>query len=191
MLPVKNDRFNILFVGRIEGRKVLISRLRAIAKVKRDDRAVTVVGDGPLKNEVVEYVGKAGLGTQVYFAGRISDKELPAYYRGADIFCSPATHGESFGIVLLEAMASGLPIVAFANTGYTETLKNYPRKDALVKPRDVNALAASIAELVDDKNLCSKLGSFGLLEAKKFAWPKVAQEVEGFYQKVRQAQLLD
>lgn len=184
MRPVPNNCVNILFVGRIEERKGLIYLLQAISKLQRNDLAVTVVGDGPLKDEATGYVVNSGLSGQVQFVGRVSDAQLPAYYRGADVFVSPATHGESFGIVLLEAMASGLPIIAFANTGYAETLKNYPWGGTLIKPRDVDALAASIKKLVDYPTLRANLSEFGLLEAEKFAWPKIATRINEFYQKV-------
>lgn len=184
--PCRDNQINLLFVGRIEKRKGLIFLLQAIAHLSNlPDLALTIVGDGPLKKECQEYVSKHQLSKRVFFVGRVSDEELPAYYRGADLFVAPATHGESFGIVLLEAMASGLPLVAFANTGYAQTLKNYPWKGALVKPGDIQALANSIQQLVRNQALREQLASFGIQEAQKYAWPKIAQRIESFYQRCR------
>lgn len=185
MRPVSNNLINILFVGRIEERKGLIYLLKAYHQLRQTHPrvALTIVGSGPLKWECQEYVRENDL-AEVHFAGRVSDAALPAYYRGAGIFCSPATHGESFGIVLLEALASGLPIVAFANTGYADTLKDYPWKDGLVPPRDVDALAASLGRLIDDESLRADLAEFGLKEAQNFAWPTVAEQILDFYEEV-------
>src|SRR3972149_6421456 len=115
--PGERRRINILFVGRLEERKGLIYLLKASRRLQGSPRLI-IVGEGPQKQDLQAFVLDKKI-PEVYFEGHVSPQKLPAYYRTADIFCSPATHGESFGIVLLEAMASGLPIVAFFNTGST------------------------------------------------------------------------
>lgn len=114
--------------------------------------------------------------------GYVSDKDLPSYYATSDIFCSPATKGESFGMVLLEAMASKVPIVAAANDGYKEILKEV-EKECLVKTEDVGDLAFKLKRLIKDKSLRKKLGEWGEHEAEKYSWDKIGRQVLEFYKK--------
>ena len=178
-----DEKINILFVGRLEQRKGLTFLLQALADVRNERLRLIVVGDGPLRKDCERFAEKKGL--DVFFEGEVSDTDLPSYYRSADIFCSPAIHGESFGIVLLEAMASGLPIVAFANIGYKELLADYPLKKLLPAPKDVEGLAHALNLLAKDKKLREKLGLWGRKKAQRYSWKKVSREVLDYYQKVR------
>lgn len=176
-----NDgKINILFVGRLELRKGLVYLLRAFSLLNDNRLRLIVVGDGPMREECEKFAQKKKL-ENVSFEGEISEEKLPLYYRSTDIFCSPAPHGESFGIVLLEAMASGRPVVAFANAGYRELLKNYPSQRLLAKPKDVEELAKAIKTLVQDKDLRLELGHWGREKAKSYSWNKVSQEIIRFY----------
>ena len=91
-------------------RKGLPTLLEAYGQLRRarGDARLVIVGDGPMRWGYESQVAAMGI-PDVEFAGRVSSEELPRYYASADIFCAPATGGESFGIVLLEAMASGCP----------------------------------------------------------------------------------
>lgn len=176
----QDKKTNILFVGRLEGRKGLMYLLRAFSQLKNQNSRLIVVGDGPMKEGYKKFVRQKKL-VNVDFEGEVSANDLPFYYRTADIFCSPAPHGESFGIVLLEAMASGLPLVAFANPGYKELLFDYPAKRLLPKPKDVEGLTRALKLLVKDKELQEKLGHWGREKAKQYSWKKVSGEILNFY----------
>src|SRR6185437_812120 len=112
---LRDDKVNILFVGRLEKRKGLGDLLRAyrFMKLRVPRSRLIVVGDGPLRNSVESYVARHRL-PDVVLAGYVPDSVKPRYYNTADIFCEPATGAESFGIVLLEAM------VLFIDTAATE-----------------------------------------------------------------------
>ena len=98
---------------------------------------------------------------------------------------SPAIYGESFGIVLVEAMACGIPVVAFANEGYKEVLKKGKGERFLVKPKDYKTLAKKLEILIKNKELRKEMGEWGQIEAKKYSWPKIADQVLDFYELCR------
>src|SRR5690348_5342236 len=104
---------NILFVGRFEPRKGVLDLLKAYRGLRKngvEDVRLLLVGGGPQEREARRYVATRRL-QNVEFLGRVSDDERNQLFRTADVYCSPATGRESFGIVLLEAMAAGAPIV--------------------------------------------------------------------------------
>lgn len=175
-----DGKINILFVGRLEGRKGLMYLLRAFSQLETQNSRLVVVGDGPMRSEYEKFVKRRKI-DHVSFEGEVSAADLPLYYRTADIFCSPAPYGESFGIVLLEAMASGLPLVAFANPGYKELLYDYPNRKLLPKPKDIDGLVFALKLLAQDQNLRRELGHFGREKAKEYAWKKVSGEILNFY----------
>lgn len=107
-------------------------------------------------------------------------KDLPRYYATADIFCSPATGQESFGIVLLEAMASGVAIAASDIPGY-RTIVNTAREGILVPPRDPGELARAIVALARDEKLRREFGAAGRKQALRYDWPIVARRLESVY----------
>ncbi|PIP23962.1 MAG: hypothetical protein COX90_00190 [Candidatus Nealsonbacteria bacterium CG_4_10_14_0_2_um_filter_38_17] len=179
-----NDaKINILFIGRIEKRKGLLYLLKAykILIKKFSNLRLIVVGKGDLEKECKEWANENKL-TEVYFEGEKSGKELPSYYATCDIFVSPAIFGESFGIVLLEAMASGKPFVGFANRGYSQLMKRKPGEKFLAEPKDYKELASKIEILIKDENLRKKMGEWGREEAEKYSWPKIADQVLAFYE---------
>ena len=187
-IPSKITKFadgkvNILFLGRIEERKGLIYLLRAYnileSKYKNKIRLI-VVGDGPLKGECQEYV-KANKLSNVVFENKTDEGGAPDYYRACDIYCSPAIYGESFGIVLVEAMATGKPVVAYSNAGYKTVLQGGKGSRFLVKPKDIRGLANKLELLVKSEKLRKEMGDWGLKECQKYAWPKIADQVLNFY----------
>ena len=112
--------------------------------------------------------------------GGVSSEDLPRYYQAADIFCSPATSGESFGMVLLEAMASGKPIVASNIEGYSSVMSNGD-EGLLVPPKDEEALAEALMSLIEDSSLREKLGTNGSLKAPKYDWSVVTEKILNYY----------
>lgn len=177
-----DQKINILFIGRIEERKGLIYLLMAfkILKEKFPQLRLIVVGDGPEKLKCEEFVRKNNL-KEVYFEGEKTGKEIPSYYSTADIFVAPSIFGESFGIVLIEAMAAGKPVVAFANEGYKTVLKEGKGKKFLVTPRDYKGLAKKIELLIKNPKLRKEMGQWGRKEAEKYSWPKIADQILDFY----------
>ena len=177
-------RINILFLGRIEERKGLIYLLKAykILKKKYDNIRLIIVGDGPLKNECQEYVQINRL-KDVFWEGEQTGKMVAQYYSTCDIYCSPAIYGESFGIVLLEAMASKKPLVAFDNKGYKELLKGTRGEEFLATSRDENDLALKLGKLITNEKLRKEMGEWGLKEVEKYSWETVADRVLNFYKK--------
>jgi len=184
----KDGNFNILFVGRLEKRKGLIYLLRAflLLQKKHYNLRLIVVGDGDQRENCELFVAAKKV-QNVIFCGAVSSKDLPRYYATADLFVSPATHGESFGIVLLEAMACGASVLGFANNGYQGVLKE-KAADCLAEPRNVWELAEKMAGLLKDEKKREELREWGLKEVKKYSWPKVAEKVLDFYEEILKKQ---
>ena len=182
--PIKefdDGRINLLFVGRMEKRKGLRYLLSAYAELKWDypELRLIVVGPGEPDDESQRLMGERSL-TDVVFTGRVSNEALPAYYQAADIFCSPATGGESFGMVLLEAMAAGVPTVATAISGYREVV-THGVDGLLSTPSDPIAFARAIRTLIEDPNLRAQMGAAGQIKAHGYRWSEVANRVLDFY----------
>src|SRR5438876_2698098 len=184
---LRDDNLNILFVGRLEKRKGLGDLLRAYrAMGSRVPRVrLIIVGDGPLRGRVESYIARHRL-ANVVMAGYVPDSVKPRYYNSADIFCAPATGAESFGIVLLEALASGLPVVATEVPGYMSVLE--PGRDSItVPPKNWRELAASLVILARDPQLRTRLADYALEKARRYSWKLVASEVVEIYQDARKA----
>jgi phosphatidylinositol alpha-mannosyltransferase len=183
--PIKNfanGKLNILFVGRLEKRKGighLISAC-AILKKKLPNFRLIVVGPGTrLRPGYQEQAKELNL-DDVVFTDFVPDFELPEYYRTADICCAPATGGESFGIVLLEAMACGKPVIASNIEGYA-TVLNHNEEGLLVPPGNEEALAEAILSLSENRSLREQMGAKGKVKAKEYSWGNVAHQVIDFY----------
>ena len=176
-----DNKRNILFVGRFEKRKGAKFLLRAIPFIRErhPNTRFIFVGDGPLRAGFQRFVERHGW-QDVVFSGYVSDEMLPRYFASADIFCSPAIGGESMGIVLLEAMAAGKPVVASNIEGYA-TVINDGSDGLLVPPRDSEALAASISHLLESDTLRRRFITTGLQKAREYAWPQVAGQVLDYY----------
>ena len=177
-----DDKLNILFVGRLERRKGLDYLLRAFVKVKEHIPNVRLIVVGPgtrLRSKYEKFIKDMKL-ADVVCTDFVSSADMPAYYRSADIFCAPATGGESFGIVLLEAMASGKPVVASDIDGYSGLLA-HGEDGLLVPPRDEDALAVALLTLLNDESLRYRMGTKGRAKAEEYSWVHVAQQVMDYY----------
>jgi len=172
---------NILFVGRFEPRKGLLDLLKAYRILRKTgcECRLLLVGGGPQEREARRYVATRRL-PGVEFLGRVSDDEKTQLFRTTDVYVSPATGRESFGIVLLEAMASGAPIVASDIHGYKGVVRR-GREGLLVPPHDPKQLAASIGRLLRDQDLAAEMSAAGLLRAEEFSWPRVTAKVDEYY----------
>jgi len=180
-LPQYTDRPNILFVGNFVGRKGFVNLVEAFPLVKKTVPSVRfiAVGDGVLRSRYEKKL-KGQMGQDVIFTGRVSSQELPNYYATAQVYCTPATSRESFGIVNLEAMAAGAPVVASDISGY-RCLLGKTKAAILIRPNDVRALADALIKVISDPVLAKTMSEAGRCEAKKYCWETVAGQVEQVY----------
>lgn len=178
----KDDMLNILFVGRLEKRKGFKYLLAAYKRVKKEypqSRFIVVCPPGRLCKKYDKIAQRQNI-RDIVFTGYVSDEDLPRYYKTADIFCAPATGWESFGVVLLEAMAMSKAIVASNIPGYAGLI-THGEEGLLVKPRDEKALADAILVLLKDKQMRQRMGENGSKKAKEYSWDIIAQKVMDYY----------
>jgi phosphatidylinositol alpha-mannosyltransferase len=181
-----DGKLNLLFVGRLEKRKGLRYLLGAYSRLRWEfpNLRLIVVGPGTPDKDSYRIMGERGL-TDVVFVGGVPYPELPRYYQAAHIFCAPATGKESFGIVLLEAMAAGTPIVASNIEGYAAVLKD-GGPALLARPRDEESLAEAIRHYLLNPELRERMGSLGPDYAQRFRWERVAAQVLDLYHELLQ-----
>jgi phosphatidyl-myo-inositol alpha-mannosyltransferase len=172
---------NILFVGRFEERKGLLHLLKACRLLRRDGRScrLLVVGNGPQEREVRRYIATRRM-TGVELLGRVSEEDKARWFATSDVYVSPATGQESFGIVLLEAMAAGDAIVCSDIHGYKGVV--HRGEQALLVPRrDPRALADAIGRLLDDVPFRERMAASGRARAVEFGWDRVTARVDDYY----------
>jgi phosphatidylinositol alpha-mannosyltransferase len=188
VLPIEkfcDGKLNILFVSRLEKRKGLNYLLGAFNQVKREipNSRLIIVGPGTrLRRKYEKEVMRSGL-KDVIFIGFVPYEELPRYYKTADVFCAPATGRESFGIILLEAMAVGKPIVASDIDGYASVV-THNVDGLLVPPADKEVLARALISLLADGALRREMGARGRVKALRYSWEHIAQDVLNYYIRV-------
>lgn len=175
---------NILFVGRLEKRKGLKYLLSAYSQLKWDWPKIRliVLGTGKLDKESTQIVGSRRL-DDIIFIDWVNNSTKIRYFKTCDIFCSPAIGNESFGIVLLEAMASGKPIIASDIPGYKSVLENN-KQGLLVPPKDDLAIASSISKLLENPSLCTELGQNGIVKAKEYDWNIIGNKINNYYNNI-------
>jgi phosphatidylinositol alpha-mannosyltransferase len=181
--PIENLRdgkLNILFVGRAEKRKGLNFLLEAYPLIKHEIPQSRLVIVGPETRQKYEHVARKMALEDVVFTDYVPNEDLPAYYQTADVFCSPATGGESFGIILLEAMAASKAIVASSIDGYA-SLISAGIEGLLVPPKDITALANAIIGLLRDEPKRREMGSHGRQKAEQYSWPNIAKMINEYY----------
>ena len=173
------DGPTIFFLGRHEPRKGLEVLLAALADLPADVR-LWVGGDGPQTEELQERYGHDG---RIEWLGRISDDERSARMRGCTVYCSPSVRGESFGMVLLEAMASGCALVASDLDGHRNVASD--GVDALLAPvGDAAALAKALRRVLDDESLRTELVEGGRRRAEQLSMAHLAERYEATYRRV-------
>ncbi len=177
----KDDKLTIVFLGRLVERKGCMHLLRALTRLHEQHHLervrVLICGKGPLEAELRAYVKNHRLGAIVHFVGFVPESEKANYLATADIAVMPSTGGESFGIVLIEAMAAGAKVVLGGdNVGYRSVIG--PRPEQLVNPNDTNKFAKTLQHFIVN----------GQSRQKAFQWQ--SQYVEQFDVRVVGKQLL-
>lgn len=170
----------VLFVGRADGRKGLAVLLRAFPEVLEavPEARLVIVGTRPTDVRVPKK-----LLSSVEVRGVVGGEELIRTMHAASVLCAPSTGSESFGMVLLEAMAAGLPVVASDIPGYDSVVTDGD-DGMLVPPGDPGALAGALTELLRDPSRRARLSEAGLATARRYDWRRVAGEIEGVYLEV-------
>jgi phosphatidylinositol alpha-mannosyltransferase len=181
----RDGRPNILFVGRYnESRKGLKYLLRAFSLVRQEFPMARLIVVGPgtprrFEREIDRYELE-----NVEFLGPVSKQMLPSLYATCDVFCAPSTGRESFGIVLLEAMASGKPVVATNIRGYAAVVR-HGIDGLLVERKNPEALAIALVHVLADDALRDRFGQAGRRRAEDHSWPVVAKRVLETYERTR------
>jgi phosphatidylinositol alpha-mannosyltransferase len=187
----QDERPTILFVGRLEPRKGFKYLLHAFPYVRQviPNARMIVVGAYSREDKEPHVMWARQNKVQgVRFVGPVTEEDLPRYYRSCDVFCAPSTGFESFGIVLLEAMASGAPIVASDITGYRQVLR-HEEEGLLVEPENEQALAQALITLLQNPQRRRQMGQRGMARAATYSWDRVARQVLCFYEEVRTQKL--
>ncbi|MGB6770674.1 MAG: glycosyltransferase family 4 protein [Candidatus Dormiibacterota bacterium] len=181
------DRRTILFLGRLEERKGLGTLLDAYQLLRqvRADCQLVVAGDGSLRRGYERRVEEEGI-PDVRFCGFIAEAEKPGYFTAADIYCAPNTGKESFGVILLEAMASGRPVVATAIDGFRQVITDGD-EGLLVAPGNEAQMAEVLARLLDNPALRLQMAARGRVAAEGYAWPLIADRVLSVYESALRA----
>jgi phosphatidylinositol alpha-mannosyltransferase len=176
--PWPTEGPTIFFIGRHEPRKGLATLLGAVSRLPSSTR-LWVAGDGP---QTAALTAATASEPRVEWLGRISDEEAASRLRGADVFCAPSIHGESFGVVLLEAMAAHTPIVATDLPGYRAVA--HPGCHAvMVRPGDPDALADALTQVLTQPAFAARLADAGEARAQEFGMDRLADRYVALYQR--------
>ena len=177
--PGRRDRRSrsVLFLGRHEERKGLDVLLEAMAELP-SDVSILIGGTGPDSPRLRD---RYGGDPRVVWLGQVSEATKLELLHRSSVLCAPSRHGESFGVVLLEAMAAGLPVVASDLPGYRE-LSNDGTAARLVPPGDPAALARELIRVLSDDHLADSLRTAGLHQARRFSLDALAERYVEIYE---------
>lgn len=173
----------ILFVGRLEKRKGVKYLIQAYAKLrnKRDDIELIIAGDGADRKKLEQFVADKNL-PGIQFLGSVSEDKKLELLQTCSLFCSPALYGESFGIVLLEAMATGIVTIAGDNPGYKSVMKD-KGAISLVNPKKTDEFARRMAFLLDDSEIRKIWQQWAKTYIKQFSYDTIVGQYEKTYKR--------
>ncbi len=175
----------LVYHGRVDRRKGALDLLDALERLTRDGCRVHLVvsGIGPDSEAVAARTRELGLTDHVTLRGPAAYADVPRVYHEGDIFVSP-TYAEGFSNTILEAMASGLPVVSTRTVGVVDCLRD-GENGLLVLPGDIDALTRALARVLDDAPLRARLASYALTEVRAtYSWPAIAHQIVGEYERV-------
>lgn len=175
----------VLFVGALDRAHYFKGAdylLHAFSKIEDDDTVLVIVGDGDLKEQLMALTGELGMAHQVCFAGAVPHSQLGPYYAAADIVILPSFPPESFGVVLIEAMACGKPVIAHDIPGVRSVVRDGV-DGLLARPNEAHDLLTKVQVLLDDPFRRRQMGEQGRANAEsKYAWPKVVSRLVQVYE---------
>ncbi len=176
-----SDDKTILFIGRLEKRKGVKYLLMAYSQLAQDsdNLKLIIAGDGPERRKLEAYTREHKI-KGVEFLGYVSEQQKVELLHNCDIYCSPAVFGESFGIVLLEAMASGAVVVAGNNPGYSAVMQGKGNL-SIVNPKDTESFARKLELLLSDQELRKLWLSWAKQYIKQFDYEKITDQYESAY----------
>jgi phosphatidylinositol alpha-mannosyltransferase len=166
----------VLFLSRLEKRKGLDVLIRAVASISDVPVRLLVAGDGPERGAGESLARE--LGVDARFLGRVDQVDLPDVYRRASVYCAPGRGSESFGIVLLEAMAAGIAVVCSDLPGFRDVAGGTA---ILTPPGDHSALGDALRKVLTDEGLRTSMGEKSSARAREFDWAKLVDDVERLY----------
>ncbi len=186
LLSARGRKWRLLFVGALVKRKGLPVLIRAFTRLRgrRDDVELLIAGDGPQRKAALRSV-PSRLRDDVRFFGAATRTDVVSCCSWADVLCAPSLGRESFGMILLEAMAAGLPIVASDIEGYRDVL-THGQEGLLVPPGDAEALAEALDALLENPEERLEYGRRGQEKAAGYRWRDIAWKVDNVYREVVQ-----
>ncbi len=180
----KRKEKEVFYVGRLIYYKGIDVLIKAMKKVIHEipDAHLSIGGSGELRKELEDLVKKEGLERSISFLGRISNEEMEKRFNESTVFVLPSVHrSEAFGIVILEAMAAGCPVIT---TDISGTVYAAGNAGIVVKNKSVEELADAIVKVLKNKKLQEEMSRKGLQHVKKFQWKNIAEMTEKIYKKV-------
>lgn len=177
-----DDVKTILYIGRLEKRKGVEYLLKAYSKLKetKPNTRLVICGDGPKMKSLLSYIDDYDI-EDVHFLGFVSEEDKLSLLKTCDVFCSPALYGESFGIVLLEAMAMGAPIVAGSNPGYSSVMKETGRI-SLVDPKTQIDFVHTLEYMLFDEKIRTVFKDWTKEYIKQFDYKEVTKKYLEVYE---------
>lgn len=189
-VSISNTTKTVLYVGRLEKRKgikYLLSAFSLLQKTNPHTRLI-IAGDGPERQRLEEQAKFEKL-RNVSFLGLVDEETKLDLFARANLFCSPALHGESFGIVLLEAMASGRVVIAGNNAGYESVLTGRG-KLSLINPKDIQEFARRLSLLLEDEVLRQAWLEWAKKEVQKYSYDTIIDQYLEIYKKAAQKRVV-
>jgi rhamnosyl/mannosyltransferase len=178
------SHFILLSVGRLRYYKGLDDLIRALPQIPA--ARYVIVGDGPMQSEWQQLARSMGVADRVFFAGEVSDAELPSYYAACDLFVLPANaRAEAFGTVIVEALAAGRPVISTEVGTGTSWVNVDGQTGVVVPPHDPPALAAAITRLLNNDQLRQQMGRAAKARAfEEFTVERMIDRVYAEYERL-------
>jgi phosphatidyl-myo-inositol alpha-mannosyltransferase len=185
IIKKEGNIFRILYLGRLDERKGVLIAINAFKKIhdKIPNTKLYIVGGGTLEKEACQLACNLLVQDSCQFLGYVKREDLPGYYASADAYVAPALGGEAQGIVLLEAMASGRPVIASDIEGYRAVIEDN-KTGLFFKAGDAEDLAEKLQQVIQNIQMRKAMMKNARLSAERYSWDKIVVEIEGYYQEL-------